>query len=145
MTIASLITTACNGLVTAAVTDSWEGVRHKVAEWFGRGTLDHKTLERLDVTYAEIAAAAPSELERIQQDLAREWAGRFKDLVADHANAAVDLEVLVREIIPSGASARENSAAAGRDIIAHAEHGSAAVNVANAAITVGPTIPGPAR
>jgi len=62
------------------VTDSWESVRHRVARWFGRGTADRKTLEKLDATHAEIPSAKPDELERMQQDLAREWAGRFKDL-----------------------------------------------------------------
>ena len=143
--IASLITTACNGLVTAAVTDSWEGVRHKVATWFGRGSVDGKTLEKLGATYAEITSAPPGELERIRRDLAREWVGRFKDLIADHPDAGVELEALVGDISPIDVSGLDHSAVAGGDMVAYADHSSAAVNVANAPINVGPTTPGTAR
>jgi hypothetical protein len=33
----ALVATAGSALVTGMVTDGWEGMRAKVAEWFGRG------------------------------------------------------------------------------------------------------------
>jgi len=101
----ALAVLAGNSLVTAVVTDAWEGVRHKVAAWFGRGEPDPKTLGRLDRTHAELAAAPPGEVERVRQDLAREWAGRFKDLIADYPDAAGELDGLVRQIQASTAAA----------------------------------------
>jgi Tetratricopeptide repeat len=138
VTITSLIAAASNALVTAAVTDSWESVRHKVATWFGRGQADRKTLERLDRTRADIAAAPAGETRRLRDELAREWAGRFKDLVADHPDAAAELDGLVSEI--QAVVASDHSVAAGRDISSTAEGGAVAAAVIHGDVRTGTTI-----
>lgn len=140
---ATLAALAGNTLVTATVTDAWEGFRHQVARLFGRSEPDAPAENRLDATRNQLAAASPMELESVRARLAGQWEVRFADLLADHPDAAVELEALVREISPGAVSAGINSAAAGHDMTAHAEHGSAAMNVANAPVTVGPTSPGP--
>ncbi len=142
--MAALITAACNGLVTAAVTDSWESVRHKVASWFGRGRPDAKTLDRLEATRAEIAAASPGQLEQVRRDLALEWTGRFKDLIADHPDAADDLDGLVRQIQAVTVTATGHSAAAGRDMNVSASSRGVAAGVIHGDVSTGPTKPGPA-
>jgi hypothetical protein len=144
VTIASLVTAACSALVTAAVTDSWEDVRHKIASWFGRGKPDGKTLDRLEATHAEIAAAGPDELERVQQELAQQWAGRFKDLIADHPDAGDDLDGLVQEIETIAVTAVGHSVAAGRDVRIQADRGAVAAGVIHGDVsTARPTSPGP--
>jgi len=144
MDIGALAALAGNSLVTAVVTDAWEGVRHKIATWFGRGTPDPKALERLDRTQAELTAAAPGGLERVRQDLAREWAGRFKDLIADYPDAAGELEGLVQQIQASTAAASDHGVAAGRDVTITASTGGVAAGVVHGNVATGPTRPGPA-
>jgi hypothetical protein len=137
-TLGALITAACDALVTAAVTDSWEDVRRKVAGWFGRGKPDRKILERLDRTCAEIAATPASEAESVRRELAREWAGRFKDLIADYPDAAVELDGLVsdiRAVIASG-----HAVAAGRDITSTADRGAVAASVIHGDVHTGTSI-----
>jgi hypothetical protein len=143
ITIASLITAACNALVTAAVTDSWEKVRLRVASWFGRGVPDSKTLERLAATRAEIVSVTPSERDQVQQALAQQWAGRFKDLIADHPLAAEELDDLVNELAMVTASASGYSVAAGGNVTIKADHGGLAAGVIHGAVAApGPTVPG---
>ncbi len=144
MDVGALAALAGNAVVTAVVTDAWESVRHKVAAWFGRGEPDPKALERLDRTRAELAAVTSGELERMRQDLAREWAGRFKDLIADHPHAAGELDGLVQEIQASIAVASDHAVAAGRDVNIKASRGGVAAGVVHGNITAGPTRPGPA-
>ena len=143
MDVGGLAALAGNSLVTAVVTDAWEGVRHKIAAWFGRGTPDPKTLDRLDRTRVELAAAAPGEVERVGQELAREWAGRFKDLIADYPGAAGELDGLVQQIQASTATASGHAVAAGRDVTITASTGGVAAGVVHGAVSTGPTRPGP--
>jgi hypothetical protein len=90
-----------------------------------------------------LAAAAPGELERMRQDLAREWAGRFKDLIADHPDAAGELDGLVQEVQIGTAAASGHAVAAGRDLTITASGGVAA-GVIHGNVSAGPTRPGPA-
>jgi hypothetical protein len=133
-----------NAVVTAAATDAWEGARHKIAHLFGRGLPDAVAENRLDATRDQVLAASPAELKAVRAHLTRQWEVRFADLLLDHPDVADELETLVGEISPGAVSGGENSAVAGRDMTVHAEHGSAAINVANAPVTVGPTSPGSA-
>jgi len=144
MDIGALAALAGNSLVTAVVTDAWEGVRHKIATWFGRGKPDPKTLERLDRTHAELTAAAPADLGRMRQDLGREWAGRFKDLIADYPDAAGELDGLVQQIQASTAVALDHGVAAGRDVTITASTSGVAAGVVHGNVRTGPTRPGPA-
>lgn len=143
MDVGALAALAGNSLVTAMVTDAWEVMRHKIAAWFGRGEPDRKTLERLDRTRAELAAVAPGEVERVRQDLAREWAGRFKDLIADDPDAAGELDGLVQQIRASTAAASGHGVAAGHDMTITASTGGVAAGVMHGNVATGPTRPGP--
>jgi hypothetical protein len=143
MDIGALVALAGNSLVAAVVTDAWEGVCHKIASWFGRGTPDPKTLERLDRTRSELAAAAPADLERVRQDLAREWSGRFKDLIADYPDAAGELDGLVRQVQASTVAASGHGVAAGRDVTVTASSGGVAAAVVHGDVRTGPIRPGP--
>ena len=143
MDIAALVALAGNALVTAAVTDAWEDVRQKVARWFGRGEPDPQLERRLDATRRQLASVSPGDLVQAQAAEAAAWQTRFADMLADHPEAAGELDALVREIAGSIPAAADHSAAARRDMIARADHGSAAANVVHGNVTVGPTKPGP--
>lgn len=143
MDIAALAALAGNAVVTAVVTDAWNSVRDKIACWFGRGKPDPKALERLGRTHAELASAAPGELTRMQQDLAREWAGRFKDLIGDYPDAANELEDLVNDIRASTGTASDHAVTAGRDAKITASSSAVASGVIDGNVTTGPTRPGP--
>jgi hypothetical protein len=144
VTLAALTQAASNALVTAAVTDTWEDLRHKVARWFGRGQPDPKIERRLNVTRDQLMTAAAAELERVQAALAAQWETRFADLLADHPDAEAELADLVKEtrtnVVVAG-----HSAGAGRDLIAEADRGGLAANVIHGDVTVGPMSPGRAN
>jgi hypothetical protein len=143
MDIAALVPLAGNALVAAAVTDGWEDVRRKFARWFGRGQPDPQLERRLDATRRQLTAVSPCDLVQAQAAEATAWQTRFADMLTDHPEAAGDLDALVREIAASIPVAADHSGAAGRDMIAWADHGSAAANVVHGNIAVGPTKPGP--
>ena len=142
--LAALTQAASNALITAAVTDTWEDMRHKIARWFGRGQPDPKIERRLDATRDQLMAAAPGELRGVQADLAGQWKTRFADVLADHPDAEVELDALMEEIRANVVVAG-HSAAAGRDMIADADRGGFAANVVHGDVTVGPTSPGRAN
>jgi hypothetical protein len=84
MDIASLAALAGSALVTAAVTDTWEGVRHRIARLFGRGRSDPAIERRLEETSQQLATAPPADMERVKAEIAGQWRTRFADLLADH-------------------------------------------------------------
>jgi hypothetical protein len=142
MDAGELAALAGKALVAATVADSWQGLRHRIARLFGRGKVEASAENRLDATREQLMAVNPAELQAVRARLAGQWEVRFADLLADYPDIAGELEALVREIGLGAVSTGDNSAVAGRDMTAHADHGSAAVNVANALVTVGPTNPG---
>ena len=144
VTLAALAQAASNALVTAAVTDTWEDLRHKVARWFGRGQPDPQIERRLDATRDQLMAAVPRELEGAQAALAGQWEIRFADLLADHPDAVIELNDLVKDVQTRVAAAR-HSAVAGRDMVADADRGGFAANVVHGDVTVGPMSPGRAN
>jgi hypothetical protein len=143
MVVAELAAMAGAALVQAMVTDGWEGVRHRVARLFGRGEPDPAIGRRLDASREQLAGVSPAELGSAQANLAAQWQTRFEDLLADHPDAQAELVALVEEMQPVITSAADHSGAAGRDMKASADHGSAAANVVHGHIVVGPTMPGP--
>jgi hypothetical protein len=145
MDAATLAALAGNALVTAAVTDVWEDVRHKIARLFGRGQPDSQIERRLDATREQLAATDPDELEGAQVIQAAQWTTRFGDLLADHPEADAELRALVAEIqaaVP--VTATDHSVAAGRDLSVQADRGGVAAAVIHGDVTSGPTGPGPA-
>lgn len=98
MDLDALTVLAGNTLVTAAVTDGFETVRHKVARLFGRGKPEASIERRLDATRRQLTAAAPEELENVRAAQAGKWQTRFADLLDDRPEVAVELSVIVAEL-----------------------------------------------
>jgi hypothetical protein len=148
MDLSSLVALAGKTLVTAAVTDAWETARHRFARLFGRGKPDPGTERRLEATHSQLVAASAADLERMQADLASQWALRLTDLLQDHPDAEAELRALVDEIVamlPVGAvSAIDYSVAAGRDVNVRADHKGVAAAVIQGNVALpGPIHPGP--
>jgi hypothetical protein len=133
---------AATTLVQAMVTDGWEGVRHKVAQLFGRGQQDAAIERRLDATREQLTAATPGDLATMRAALAAQWETRFADLLADHPDAEQELAALVNDIKPD-VTAADHSVAAGGDVTATAKSGGVAANVLHGDVHTGPTRPGP--
>lgn len=143
MDVATLAALAGNALVTAAVTDGWESVRHKVAALFGRGKHDQRAAERFDQTRAALEAAG-GDAAQVRAEQEASWAARLRVLLEDHPDAADEVQALVAQIQANATVATDHSIAAGRDVRISADHGSVAAGVIEGDVTVGPTKPGPA-
>lgn len=98
MDVDALAALAGNTLVTAAVTDGFETVRHKVARLFGRGKPEAAIERRLGATRRQLTAASPGELENVRNAQAGQWQTRFANLLADHPDVAAELTVLIAEL-----------------------------------------------
>lgn len=148
MDIAGLAALAGSTLVAAAVTDAWETTRHKLARLFGRGQPDPAIERRLDATRDQLAAASAADAERVQAEVAAEWAVRLKDLLADDPGAEAELRALVEEVraqLPAWSmSAADHSAAAGRDFNVRADRGGVAAGVIHGNVAP-PDPPGPGQ
>jgi hypothetical protein len=140
--VVALVAMAAAALVQAMVTDGWEGVRHKVARLFGRGQPDVAIERRLDATRAQLTAATPGDLERVQAALAAQWQTRFADLLADHPDAQPELASLVKDLKPD-VTATDHAVAAGGNVTATAKSGGVAANVLHGDVHAGPIRPGP--
>jgi hypothetical protein len=143
MDAAALAALAGNVLVTAAVTDAWEGFRHKVARLFGRGQPDPAIGRRLDETARQLAAADPAGVQSLRETLARQWEVRFTDLLADHPDAAGELAGIVSEVQASTATAAGHALAA-RDVEMKADRGGVNIGVMHGDFAQGPIRPDPA-
>jgi len=135
---------AGDAVVTAAATDAWEGFRRKVARLFGRGRPDPKTENRLDATRQQLTAADAAQAPAIRAKQAASWETRFADLLADHPDAAAELDALVRSVRPQVVSAAGHSVVAGHDVSVQAGSGGVAAGVIHGDVRTGPTSPGPA-
>jgi hypothetical protein len=91
--LAALAATGGTALVTAMVTDAWEGLRGKVAKLFGRGAL-----AQLDEARAALASASGAELDRARMEQEIVWRTRLTDLLTRHPEAEKELSGLVSEI-----------------------------------------------
>jgi hypothetical protein len=97
MDIDALAALAANTVVAAAVTDAFEGLRARVARVFGRDKPDPGIQRRLDATRQRLTAATREDAQSSQAAQARQWETRFADLLADHPEAAGELQVLLDE------------------------------------------------
>ena len=86
----------------AAGTDAWEGLRQRVAQWFGRGDerRERTELERLDSSAAELATARDTQLEQVRIRQEADWRARFETLLKslegnERAQAAANLHALL--------------------------------------------------
>jgi hypothetical protein len=97
MDIDALAALAANTIVATAVTDAFEGLRAKVARIFGRDEPDPGIHRRLDATRQQLASVAPGASESAQVTQTRQWQTRLTDLLADHPEAAAELQTLLAE------------------------------------------------
>jgi hypothetical protein len=97
---AAILATAGTALVTAMVTDGWEGVRKKVAQWFGRGKQDDtdRALTELDQARTALTTATGAELDRARMEQEIIWRTRMGDLASRDEAAAAALPALVQEL-----------------------------------------------
>jgi hypothetical protein len=97
---AELAATGGTALVTAMVTDGWEGVKARFARLLGRG--DAKEAERvaawMEEYRAELAALAGEELQRARAAQEQEWRVRLVDLLVREPGMERELRSLVAEV-----------------------------------------------
>ncbi|MFI6848178.1 hypothetical protein OG535_07275 [Kitasatospora sp. NBC_00085] len=144
------------GIVQAAGTDVWAGLRERVGRLLGRGRpeAERAALERLDRTEEALGAAPPGELDAVSGRQAASWQTRLEDFLdelspEEQAPAAEQLRALLDEAAAARAAASvraENSGVtAGRDI---SNHGGAIGRDFGGPVTIGtpdrPTPPGAA-
>jgi hypothetical protein len=98
--LAALASTGGTALITAMVTDGWEGVRTRFARLLGRGdTAETETVAaRLEQSKALLATLSGGELERARAEQAIAWRTRLEDLLEHDPAAAGTLRTLVAEI-----------------------------------------------
>lgn len=106
--LTALASTGGTALVTAMVTDGWEGVRGRVARLLGRG--DAKQAEiaasKLEQSRAALAGLSGAELERAAAEQQVVWRTRLADLLEEDPGAERELRELVAEIqVQTGGSA----------------------------------------
>jgi hypothetical protein len=95
MDIDALAALAANTVVAAAVNDAFEGLRAKVARVFGRDKPDPGIQRRLDATRRQLTDATREDVKSSQAAQARQWETRFADLLAEHPEAAGELQALL--------------------------------------------------
>lgn len=94
-----------SAVVQAAGTDAWEGLRSRLAQWFGRGDVarERGELERLEDSAAELEAADTGVADRVRTRQEAVWATRIETLLEDldddeqRAQAADQLRQLLEE------------------------------------------------
>ncbi|MDQ0710658.1 hypothetical protein QFZ55_000110 [Streptomyces luteogriseus] len=95
-------------VVQAAGSDAWEGLRGRLARWFGRGDAERERgeLERLDRSADELAAADANTAERVRTRQETVWQTRIETLLEDLADdaqrtrAAAQLQQLLEQVAP---------------------------------------------
>lgn len=95
-------------VVQAAGSDAWEGLRNRLARWFGRGDAERERgeLERLERSAEELAAADAESAGRIRARQEAVWQTRIETLLEDladdeqRAQAAGQLRQLLEQTVP---------------------------------------------
>ncbi|MFF7889564.1 hypothetical protein ACH40F_53300 [Streptomyces sp. NPDC020794] len=98
-----------SAVVQAAGTDAWEGLRSRLARWFGRGDAarERGELERLERSAAELEAADTGAAEQVRTRQEAVWTTRIEALLEgmdddeERARAAAELEQLLEQAAPS--------------------------------------------
>src|SRR5580693_2560045 len=98
--LTALASAGGTALVTAMVTDGWEGVRARFARLFGRG--DARQAEaaagRLEQSRAALAELSGPDLERARAEQEVIWRTRLGDLLEQDPTAEQELRALVAEV-----------------------------------------------
>jgi len=149
--LTALAALAGNTVVTAAVTDAWEGARKGFARLLGHGDPARTKLaeQRLAETHDQLTHATGADLEGARAALAAQWVTRMADLLEEDSGVEADLRTLVQQIqalLPAGmVSAADHAVVAGRDVKISADRGGIAAGVIHGNVAPpGPTRPGPA-
>jgi len=102
----ALSSTSATALVTAMVTDGWEGVRTQVARLFGRGGEQESetALERLDQSRAALITLNGADRERARTEQEIIWRTRLADLLDRHPDAGPELRELSDSLDPAAGS-----------------------------------------
>ncbi len=128
-----LASTGGSALVTAMVTDGWEGVKARFARLFGRG--DAKQAEvaagRLEQSRAVLAGLSGPGLERERAEQEVVWRTRLGDLLEHDPSAEQELRTLVAEVQAQvvGSAGRVEQHAAAFDQAQQAVQGHGVQNV----------------
>jgi hypothetical protein len=98
--LTALASTGGTALITAMVTDGWEGVRARFARLLARGdTAETETVAaRLERSRTLLATMSGGELERAKAEQVIAWRVRLEDLLEQDPDAAETLRTLVAEI-----------------------------------------------
>ena len=106
--LVALASTGGTALVTAMVTDSWEGIRARFARLIGRGhTREIEAAEsQLEQSRVALEGLTGQDLERAQAEQAIVWRTRLGDLLERDPSVEAELRALITE-----ASARTLGAA----------------------------------
>jgi len=98
--MAALAAAGGNALVSAMVTDGWEGVRERFARLLGRG--DPKAAGdaagRLEDSRAVLAGRSGADLERARSEQEIAWRTRLADLLESHPEAEDELRTVVADV-----------------------------------------------
>ena len=131
--LTALASTGGTALVTAMVTDSWEGVKARFARLFGRG--DARQAEaaagRLEQSRAVLAGLSGPELDRARAEQEVIWRTRLGDLLEQEPAAEQELRALVAEVQAQvvGSAGRVEQHAAAFDQAQQAVQGHGVQNV----------------
>ncbi|MDH2391924.1 hypothetical protein QCN29_24720 [Streptomyces sp. HNM0663] len=98
-------------VVQAAGSDAWEGLRDRLARWFGRGDAERERgeLERLEGSAADLAAAGSGTAEQVRARQEAVWQTRIETLLEglgdeeQRTEAAAELRQLLEEAAPAAA------------------------------------------
>jgi hypothetical protein len=131
--LAALASTGATALVTAMVTDGWEGTRARFARLLGRGD-DRQTEaleERLEHSRAVLAAVSGPDLTRAQAEQEIAWRTRLSDLLEQNPDAEHELRALITDVQAqvSGSAGRVEQHAAAFDQAQQAVQGHGVQNV----------------
>ena len=131
--LTALASTGGTALVTAMVTDSWEGVKARFARLFGRGDAGQAEVAagRLEQSRAELTSLSGVDLERarVQQEIA--WRTRLGDMLEQDPSVEQELRSLVAEVqvLVAGSAGRVEQHAAAFDQAQQAVQGHGVQNV----------------
>jgi hypothetical protein len=99
-TLTALASTGGSALVTAMVTDGWEGVRSRFARLFGRGDVKETeaSTARLEESRVALAGLSGPALEQARGEQEIVWRTRLGDLLEQDPSAEQELRTLVAEV-----------------------------------------------
>jgi hypothetical protein len=99
-TLTALASAGGTALVTAMVTDSWEGAKARFARLLGRGDAAkaEAAVIRLEQSRAALAHVPSSDLEQVRAEQEVVWRTRLEDLLEQEPGVEQELRTLVAEV-----------------------------------------------